>query len=88
MENFEIFYSFIQTISIAPLPSPLLLRSAFKVATKLNEWAIGCEQACLVLANQEPMAPNLWSNRIMKHQHGLVTDCHRLPIVPMVPIVL
>ena len=24
---------------------------------------------------------------IMKHRHGLVTDCHWMPIVPMVPIV-
>ena len=24
---------------------------------------------------------------ILKHRHGLVTDCHWLPIVPMVPIV-
>src|SRR6218665_3443074 len=24
---------------------------------------------------------------IVKHRHGLVTDCHRLPMVPMVPIV-
>ena len=23
----------------------------------------------------------------MKHRHGPVTDCHRLPTVPMVPIV-
>jgi len=25
------------------------------------------------------------SNIIVKHRHGLVTDCHRLLIVPMVP---
>jgi len=25
------------------------------------------------------------SNIIMKHQHGLVTDCHHLPMVPIVP---
>jgi len=24
---------------------------------------------------------------IVKHRQGLVTDCHQLPIVPMVPIV-
>jgi len=25
------------------------------------------------------------SNIIVKHRDGLVTDCHRLPIVPIVP---
>jgi len=25
------------------------------------------------------------SNIIVKHWHGLVTDCHRLPMVPIVP---
>jgi len=27
------------------------------------------------------------SNIIVKHRHGLVNDCHHLPMVPMVPIV-
>jgi len=27
------------------------------------------------------------SNIIVKHRQELVTDCHQLPIVPMVPIV-
>jgi len=27
------------------------------------------------------------SNIIVKHRHGLVTDCHHLPMFPMVPIV-
>src|SRR6218665_1673461 len=30
---------------------------------------------------------NSVSNIIVKHRHGLVTDCHHLPMVPMVPIV-
>ena len=25
------------------------------------------------------------SNIIVKHRHGLVTDCHHLPMVPIVP---
>jgi len=25
------------------------------------------------------------SNIIVKHWHGLVTDCHHLPMVPIVP---
>src|SRR6218665_2359356 len=28
---------------------------------------------------------NSVSKIIMKHQHGLVTDCHHLPMVPIVP---
>src|SRR6218665_271023 len=28
---------------------------------------------------------NSVSNIIVKHQHGLVTDCHHLPMVPIVP---
>src|SRR6218665_3295190 len=28
---------------------------------------------------------NSVSNIIVKHRHGPVTDCHRLPIIPMVP---
>jgi len=27
------------------------------------------------------------NNIIVKHRHGLVTDCHHLPVVPMVQIV-
>jgi len=44
----------------------------FKVATKL---ALLCEQAWF----SWPMAPNSMSILILKHRHGLVTDCHRLP---------
>jgi len=25
------------------------------------------------------------SNIIVKHRHGLITDCHDLPMVPIVP---
>jgi len=28
---------------------------------------------------------NSVSNIIVKHRHGLVTDCHHLPMVPIVP---
>jgi len=51
-------------------------------------WLLDAKRRGLVHANQEPTAPNSGSNLIVKHQHGLVTDCHRLPIVLMVPIVL
>ena len=62
---------------------------SLKVATKLNELAIGCEhRRGLVHANQQPMAPNSGNNVLVKHRHELVTDCHRLPMVPMLPIVL
>ena len=60
-----------------------------KLATKLNQLAIGCEhRRGLVHANQQPMAPNSVNNVIVKQRHELVTDCHRLPMVPMLPIVL
>ena len=38
---------------------------------------------------KEHMAPNSGSNNlIVKHRHGLVTDCDLLPNVPMIPIAL
>src|SRR6218665_1651587 len=37
-----------------------------------------------VHANQQPMTPNSGKNVIVKHRHEMVTDCHRLPMVPIV----
>jgi len=34
------------------------------------------------------MEPNSRNNVIVKHRHELVIDCHRLPMVPLLLIVL
>src|SRR6218665_625963 len=39
------------------------------------------------VANRAHGLMNSVSNIIVKHRHGLVTDCHHLLMIPMVPIV-
>jgi len=49
-----------------------------------TNWVLDAIRRDLIHATQEPMAQNSVSILILKHRHGLVTDCHRLPIVTCV----
>jgi len=54
------------------------------VLNNLNELALGCNQAWLNSRQSRTHGAEFSSILILKHQHGLVTDCHQLPIAPIV----